>query len=150
MYASIRDGTLLGGGFSIISEGLQALGMTSIELGIDREYRVAAVKPKAEKPNFVLTSESAIQEYKKHLEQNGVKISAILMGNNFNAPDLEAELNWVTKTVQIADALGISAVRIDAIMSGEREMSLEKRQSHFAECVHKILDATASSDVARG
>ena len=150
MYASIGNGTLLGGGFSSISEGLQALGIASIELGIDREYRVAAIKPTAEQPNFVLTSESAVQEYKKHLEQNGVKISAILMGNNFNAPDLEAELNWVARTVQIADALSISAIRIDAIMSGEREMSLEKRQSHFAECVHKILDATASSDVALG
>jgi len=150
MYASIRDGTLLSSGFSSISEGLQALGIASIELGIDREYRVAAIKPTLEKPNFVLTSESATQEYKRHLEQNGVKISAILMGNNFNAPDLKAELNWVTKIVQIADALDISAVRIDAIMSGEREMSLEKRQSHFAECVHKILDATASSDVALG
>lgn len=149
MYASIRDGTLLGG-FSSISEGLQALGIASVELGIDREYRVAAINPTSEQPNFVLASESAVQEYKKHLEQNGVKISGILMANNFNAPDLEAELNWVAKTVQIADALGISAVRIDAIMSGEREMSLEKRQSHFAECVHKILDATASSDVALG
>ena len=150
MYASIRDGTLLGGGFSSISEGLQALGIASVELGIDREYRVAAINPTAEKPNFALTSESAVQEYQKHLEQNGVKISGILMANNFNAPDLEAELNWVAKTIQIADALGISAVRIDAIMSGEREMSLEKRQSHFAECVHKILDATASSDVTLG
>lgn len=150
MYASIRDGTLLGGGFSSISEGLQALGIASVELGIDRGYRVAAIKPTAKRPDFVLTSESAAQEYKKHLEQSDVKISGILIANNFNASDLEAELNWVVKTIQIADVLDISAVRIDAIMSGERDMSLEKRQSHFAECVHKILDATASSDVALG
>ena len=150
MYASIGTNTLLGGGFASISEGLQALGINSIELGISREYQVAAIKPTEGKSNFVLTSESAAQEYKEHLEQNGVKISAILMANNFNAPDLEAELNWVIKTIQLADILGISAIRIDAIMSGEREMALEKRQSHFAGCIHKILDATASSDVPLG
>ncbi|MBC8458014.1 MAG: hypothetical protein H8D67_08475 [Deltaproteobacteria bacterium] len=43
MYASIRDGTLLSGGFSSISEGLQALGIASVELGIDREYRLNAI-----------------------------------------------------------------------------------------------------------
>lgn len=150
MYTSIRDGTLLSGGFSSIPEGLEALDIVSVELSGDREYRLNAIKPTTEQPSFVLTEDKAVQEYKKHLEQNGVKISAILITNDFNAPDLEAELNWVIKTVQIADALEVGAVRIDAIMSGEREMSLEKRQSHFAECVHKILDATSKSDVALG
>ena len=45
MYASIGDGTLLSGGFSSISEGLHALGITSVELGINREYRLNAIKP---------------------------------------------------------------------------------------------------------
>lgn len=150
MHVSTGTGLLLNSGFTSISEGLQALGITTIELGINREYQATAVKTTAEQPSFVLTSESAVQEYKKHLGQNGTSISAIIMGNNFNAPDLEAELNWVIKTIQIADVLNISAIRIDSIMSGERDMPLKKRQSHFAECVKRILDATSSSDVALG
>ena len=150
MYVSISSGLLLSGGFSSISEGLQALGIDAIELGISREYQVVSVKPTAEQPNFILSSDSVVNEYKKHLEQNGVRISAIIMGNNFNAPDLEAELNWVIRTIKIADMLNIKAVRIDAIMSGERDMPLNERQSHFAKCMKKVLDATSSSNVALG
>ena len=99
MYASISSGLLLSGGFTGVSDGLKALGIDSIELGIGREYKVISVKPTAEKPDFILSSDSAIEEYKKHLEQNGVKISAIIMGNNFNSPNLEAELSWVIGTI---------------------------------------------------
>ena len=81
MYVSISSGLLLSGDFSSNTEGLQALGIDTVELGINREYQVLSVKPTADKPNFVLTSDSAVNEYKKHLEQNGVKISAIIMGN---------------------------------------------------------------------
>jgi len=150
MYVSIGSGSLLSAGFSSVSEGLQALGIDAIELGISREYQVVSVKPTAEQPNFVLASDLTVNEYKKHLGQNGVRISAIIMGNNFNAPNLEAELNWVIRTIQIADMLNIKAIRIDAIMSGERDMPLKERQSHFADCMKKVLDATSSSKVALG
>ena len=150
MYVSISSGLLLSGGFSSISEGLQALGIDAIELGISREYQVVSVKPTAEQSNFVLASDSVVNEYKKHLEQNGVRISAIIMANNFNAPDLDAELNWVIGTIKIADMLSIKAVRIDAIMSGERDMPLNERQFHFAKCMKKVLDVASSSNVALG
>jgi sugar phosphate isomerase/epimerase len=150
MYTSISSGLLLSGGFSSVSDGLKALGIDSIELGISREFKVISIKPTAEKPDFTLSSDSAINEYKEHLEQNGVKISAIIMGNNFNSPDLETELNWVIKTIHIAEMLNIRAIRIDAIMSGERDMPIEKRQSHFAECMKKILGATESSSIVLG
>ena len=72
------------------------------------------------------------------------------MGNNFNSQDLETELSWVIKTIHIAEMLNIRAIRIDAIMSGERDMPIENRQSHFAECMKKILGATESSSIVLG
>ena len=125
MYASIRDGTLLGGGFASISEGLQALGIASIELGIDREYQVAAIKPTTSKTNFVLTSESAVQEYKKHLEQAG----AVNLSNPhhlFNPVKWQKRPDNSIIKIQSGKEIGPYALSVAAIRSLHRIIAVDR------------------------
>ncbi len=68
-----------------------------------------------------------------------VHIAALCMGTNFNAPDKAAEIAWAVRAVQAAQALGAPAVRIDAVMSGEKDLPLEQRQQLVAEAVEQIL-----------
>ncbi len=52
--------------------------------------------------------------------------------------------------MKAASALGIPAVRIDAIMHGEREQPLERNVQVFADAMGRILDATADAKVDMG
>ena len=89
-----------------------------------------------------LDSEEAIEAYAEHLATHGVRASAFMLGNDFNREDSDAEVEWVIKVVNAAAALAVPAVRIDAIMTGEREMPLDARVAHFADCMKRVLDKT--------
>jgi sugar phosphate isomerase/epimerase len=75
-------------------------------------------------------------------------VSALMMANNFNALDVAAEVDWVRRAAEAAQALGIPALRIDSIMRGEREMSVEDRIAQFSSALREALPATERTGVA--
>lgn len=141
MYASVRDGIVLHA-WPTILEGLEALRMDAVELEMTRDMRVAYLEPQNGDTHAILDSEAAIEAYAEHLATRGVRASAFMLGNDFNRPDSDAEVEWVIKVVNAAAALAIPAVRIDAIMTGERDLPLDARVTHFADCMKKVLDKT--------
>ncbi|MBI4553492.1 MAG: sugar phosphate isomerase/epimerase [Candidatus Latescibacteria bacterium] len=148
MYASIRDGSLLHAGYRTIAEGLHDLGLSAVELDVNRQCAVNALTlPGA---TFSLTSETSRKHLKTHLEENSVRVSAFLLANNFNADDLDREVDWCAQAINAAGDLGIQAVRIDSAMRGERELSLHTRIERFIGGITRVLDATGSSGVALG
>jgi len=141
MYASVRDAIALQGWPSIV-EALQALGMDAVELEMDRQMQIRLVQNDGGQTHTTLDSKQAVDAYAMHLAHNSVRASAILLHNDFNRPDVEAEVRWVIDVVTAAAYLAIPAVRIDAVMTGETDMPLDQRVTRFADCMKRVLDST--------
>ena len=149
MYPSVRDHIVLCA-WPSLKEGLDALGFDAVELEFGRDNSVFAIQPTAGKDRFALDTAADIESFRKHLELTGKSVSALLMSNNFGSADFEGEVNWTIKAVQAASALGIPAVRLDAIMHGEEDQPLERNVQVFAEAMMRVLDVTPNVKVDMG
>lgn len=149
MYPSVRD-DILTMAFVSLKQGLDTLGFDAVELNFDRDNSVQAIHPEGGIVRFKLDTPSALDEFRRHLVSNGIRVSALLMANNFGSEDLDGEIGWVTAAIKAASALGIPVVRIDAIMHGERDIPLEKNVRVFADAMLEVLDATQDCDVDMG
>lgn len=147
MYASLRDGTALSAGFDTIKEASDACGVPAAELSLDRDMKAPSV---VSKDTFALDSSAAIASYKTHLAEHGIRPAGFLLANNFNAPDRDAEVDWVARVVRAADAIGMRAIRVDSIISGERDLTTSQRIDLFVNCLAKIVAATSDLDTGLG
>lgn len=150
MYLSIRDDTVFGAEYATLAEGLHDLNIPGIELSVRRDDIVPAIAPEGGKTRLKLTDPSDLAALQAQAQAANARISALCMGNDFNAPDKEAEVAWAVRTVQAAQTLQAPAVRIDAIMHGEQDLPLETRQALVAEMITRILEATADTGVDLG
>ncbi len=146
MYVSVRDCHLPM--FGSVKAGLQAMGLDAVELSYDRDKSVMTIDGSTQKES--LADKAAIEAFAYKCAGNKIRPVAFLLANNFGAEDLNAELEWVIGAIKTAGQLKMPAVRIDAIMSTERDWPLEKRIQHFADCMAKVLDATDGTNVQMG
>ena len=150
MYVSIRDDTLRATGFTSIADGLAYYGLKGVELSVDRQYRVHAITPTETQPHLHVNDDAEVEVLRTQAQAAGIRISALLVANNFNAADIETELAWIVRVVEVAARVGAPAVRIDAIMQGERDLPLEQRQEIFARGVRQVLARTEGLPVDLG
>lgn len=148
MYVSIRDHLLRAVGFDRLAEGLSYFGLDAVELAVERDGSLFSLTN--DPPTLSVFSDADIARLQRQATQNGIRISALLLPSNFNAADIASELDWVVRTVEAAAQLGAPAVRIDAIMHGERELPLAERQTIFARGVRDVLERTAALSVDLG
>lgn len=148
MYIGINDYTLMGAGFSSLGEGLDAIGVKAVEVQFKRDFTVRGVTP--DSTYVTLDRPDAIAEYDRRMDERGIRVAALMLANNFNADDLDAELEWVAEAVRIAHRLGCTAVRIDAIMAGEKEMSVSERVKRTVNCLRQVAEATKDTPVPLG
>ncbi len=146
MYISVRDAHLPGT-FGSIKAGLRAMDIQHVELNYTKDRTVQSVDSDTRES---LADPNAIEQYRYKAENNGVKPCALLLANNFGADDLQSELDYVISAVKAASQLQMKAIRIDAYLSTQDSWPLEKRAQHFADCMKKILDATADLNVNMG
>lgn len=147
MYVSLRDGTALSAGFTTLKKACDACGASALELSLDREMKAPSL---VSRDTFTLDSPAAIAAYKAHLEEFGIRPAGFLLGNDFNAPDRDAEIAWVIRALRAADALGMQAIRIDSIISGEREFTTVQRMDLFVACLSKVIEATSDLNTGLG
>ena len=150
MYLSIRDEIVFAAGYETLAEGLKDLGIAGVELWVKRDDTVPVIQPTQGKLRFDLKDDADIAELLSQAKANGIRVAALCMGNNFNSDDKAGEIAWAVRTVKAAQALGVVAVRIDAIMSGEKDLPLEERQRLVATAVQKILAETEGTGVDLG
>jgi sugar phosphate isomerase/epimerase len=150
MYVSIRDDIVTYTGFPAIADGLRFFGLDAVELGVSRDYTVLALTDVERKPRLDLRVADDVKRLADQCAATGVRVSAFLMPNDFNAPDTDAEVAWIVRTVEVAAELGVLAVRIDAAMHGERELTLEERGRIFASGVQRVLAETKDLKVDLG
>jgi sugar phosphate isomerase/epimerase len=149
MYVSIRDHVLLTGGYPTIAEGLGDLGLRAVELQAERDCRALSLDSPG-RATVDLSGDAGVEALREQAAANGVTISAFMLGTDFNSADIGRELDWVTRMVRVAAALGVPALRIDAIMHGERELPLAERQAIFARGVREVLSRTDGLPVDLG
>lgn len=148
MYPSVRDDILKSAGYPTIKEGLDSLGFDAVELAVMRDYTTASIMEAGAKID--ISTKAGLDALRNQLGNAKVRASALLLENNFGRDDLDDEIKWVIAAVRAAGELGIPAVRIDAIMRGERDLPLETRVSAFAGAMGRILDATSGLSVEMG
>lgn len=149
MYPSARDHTVLSG-WPSLKEGLDAMGFDALEMDFARDNSVLAILPSAGVARFRLDDPTGLYAFRKQLDDYGIRVSSLLMGNDFGSDDLDAEVAWTVAAIRAADALGIPTVRVDAMMHGEGEDHIEKNIRVFSDAMGRVLDATSDSMVDMG
>ncbi|MCS7253174.1 MAG: sugar phosphate isomerase/epimerase family protein [Armatimonadota bacterium] len=148
MFVSVRDSVVMHAGYEKLIDGLRDIDVWAVELNIDRQLRVASLTEPGKLVSIVADEE--VEAYKEELERNGVRVSALLLSNNFGVEDIEAELNWIVEAIRRAHKLGCIAVRIDSAMSGEREMPFEERVKRFCYCLKRVIGETEDTNIPLG
>jgi sugar phosphate isomerase/epimerase len=133
--------------FATPVEGLRHLGVDAVELELSHDFNVRTMDSKE---SIVLASDSDAAAYRKHLEGLGVRPVAFLTACDFSAGDLESNIRWVARAIEIADRIGMPAVRIDSAMHRERELDFGARVDLFARGLGGALERTRGSRVALG
>ena len=146
MYPGIRDDILLSAGYPTLLEGLKAVDLFNVEIAMDREYKVT--NPLG--GHLCLADAAEKAEYKRILAAEGIKIDGILLATNFNHDEKQAERDWVVGVTELAKELGCEAIRIDAMMSGERDLPLAERLEKFAEAMREVIARTEGSGIEYG
>lgn len=141
MYPSIRDDIVLQG-WPSIQQGLEDLGLDAVELQVHRDMRVSLLAPQNGAESTCLDSSENIMAFAEHLATHGIRASAFMLANDFNRDDFQEEVDWVVRVVDTAAKLAVPAVRIDAIMTGERDLPLDDRVNRFADAMKQVLDRT--------
>lgn len=147
MYLSIRDCMVMGDEFGTPAEGLRHLGVEAVELQLSQEFEVYAMDSKE---RLALKTDADAAAYRKHLEGLGIRPCCFLTANDFSQGDMESNIRWEARAIELADLLGMPSVRIDSAMSRERELDFEERVRLFAEGLGGALERTRGSKVTLG
>jgi len=144
MFVAIRDGMLSHTGIPDPFEALKALGLSSVEVAIDREMNVGAFRKDAETP-YSLASADETQAFKELLSRQGVTVCGLLMANDFSNDDKQTEVQWLKKACEAAKALGAPVVRIDLIP--RTKMDDDSFIKRSAEIISEALSLTSEIDL---
>lgn len=148
MFVSIRDEIVMQTGFDSLHEALTFYDLRNVEMLVNKDASVRSLQPTPEQSRLFLDRPDDVAKLERQTKGSGIHITAFLLHNDFNAPDVQKELDWVTLVVNVAGKLGLPAVRIDSIMSGQKSEPLEHRQEIFAKAVTTILERTAKLKTA--
>lgn len=145
MYPSIRDAMISGGEFETPVQGLRHLAIEAVEVCLGNDLSV----PSLESPDsFVIGDATEAAAYRTHLDTLAVRCSSLLTARDLSTGDRAEHIAWLTLAVGIGDALGCESIRIDSVLSREKELSYRERVDIFCSVLGAVLDATGSSRVA--
>ncbi len=148
MYVSVRDYDLANI-FGSIKSALDAMGIKSVELEYFRDRTVMS-PDSTDGAKDSLADRAAIDAFARKCAGLDLRVSALLMHNNFATDDLDGEIDWTVSCIRAAAQLGVKSVRIDAAIRAETDWPLERCISRFAESMTRVLDATSDLDVEMG
>jgi sugar phosphate isomerase/epimerase len=144
---AVRDGSIYQAGFGTAAEGARFIGVSAVEVAIDRD---GGVRSLTSDRTLDLTTDTGLDGFRRELAETGLRVCAFLCAQDFNAPDPQPHVRWVVQGVRAAEAVGAPALRIDSAMTGQAELPLEDRVRIFADAVTEVLRATPGSEVALG
>lgn len=145
MYPSIRDDMLTV--FSSPMEGLQHLGLSAVELEINRDLEMYTLHAFE---RISLREPGARKEYRKALNGAGVRASCLLTMCDFSGATPEANVAWMAQVVEVAAELGAESVRVDTAMHAEADLPFGERVAVFVRDLGGVLARTAGYPVSLG
>ncbi len=145
MYVGLRDDALKwfgqAKGFKNYLDGLKELGVNGLEVYVDRTLEVPDFSRLGEhrSASFALKAEEQRVEFSKSLRSHGIRVSAILIENDFGREDLEREINWAVEAASVAPHLGTDVVRVNSVMSpnADREQSADRTVKALKEILRR-------------
>ena len=143
MYVGVRDIIIQHAGYSTIAEGLATLGLNAVELALGRNLSIPLPAAPLDGARCELTSVATMEAAKREYDDAGMHVCGLLVANNFNADDIDAEVQWVADALAIADCLEADAVRIDSAMTGQQQIPLAERIDIYASVVGRALQAAS-------
>jgi sugar phosphate isomerase/epimerase len=147
MYPSIRDCMVEIDQFTSPLEGMRHLGVEAVEVSLNSKFRVISVDSKDE---ITLATDDDAKAYKKHLDGLGVTACCFLTARDFSEGSMEENIAWVTRALELADAMDMPVVRVDSAMAKERELDFGERVKLFAQGLGGALERTSGSKVTMG
>jgi len=148
MFVSIRDPIVMQTGFDSLHEALSFYDLQHVEMQVDKDYGLRSINPTVEHAKLFLNRPEDVATLERQTKGSGLHITAFLLHNDFNAPDQDKELALVTDVVKAAAHLGVPAVRLDSIMSGQKDLPLDRRIELFSKGARIVLDRTDKEKVA--
>lgn len=147
MYCTVRDCMVAIDEFKSPVDGLKYLGVDAFEANLTQDFQVLAMDSREVVP---LVTDADAAAYKKHLDGLGIRATAFLTACDFSANEPEENIKWVSRALELAEILGMPAIRIDSAMRRERELDFETRVDMFATGLGAALERTKSCKVAMG
>lgn len=123
------------------------MGVDAVEIQLSREFEVYAMDSHEK---IKLGSDDDARAYRKHLEGLKVKPAAFLTAVDFSTGDVEAHSAYIARAIELADILGMPAMRVDSAMKRERQMGFMERVELMAKGLDDALHRTAGVNVALG
>ncbi len=147
MFISIRDCMVVEGGFESPAAGLRHLGVPDVEIELQADFSVLAMDSTN---RITLDSDTTATAYRKHLEGLGVRPCAFLTACDWSSGEMEDNIGWVARAIELAGLLGMRSVRIDSAMRRERELSFGERVDLFVHGLRGALERTSGLNVSLG
>ncbi|MGC8635759.1 MAG: sugar phosphate isomerase/epimerase family protein [Thermoprotei archaeon] len=150
MYSGIRDFTLIWAGYPDIVTGMKDLGLVGLEVYVGPDLKSSDYSDMGVRASTGLDfgDAAARRRFQKTLRDHGVKISAILIENDFGRENLEAELKWMRAASTVAQQLETDVVRINSVMSPKQGVPLEKYVERTVQAVTQAIKSTESVSFA--
>jgi sugar phosphate isomerase/epimerase len=150
MFLSIRDAQTrhaqADGLVSSHAATLRVLGISSVEVWLDPDNTLRFWQ-REENSSWHIESTGDAQRFSQVLGEHGISIAALCLPTDFAAHPEHVE--WATRSVLLAHAMGARAVRIDTATSAH-EMSKEEVRNAFCTGIEKVLKSSAEAPLPLG
>lgn len=148
MKVSVRDATVPVAAGKTIFDSLRQLEIKAVEIHVESDGSVPYV-PAGTGKAASIQSESSVRELSKRLKDEGISVSALLLGTDFSSEHPDRQVDWAVRSTRAAEVLGSPAVRIDTATRNDK-ISHEQVRENFINRIGQVLKLTAGSPVGYG
>jgi len=148
MKISVRDEMAPVAAGKSVFETLRQLEIAAIEIDIRLDGSMPHLGQKLGKSGAIL-NESAATELGRRLKDEGISVSALLLGTDFSSEDPDQQVEWAVRSTRAAEILGAPAVRIDTATKNQT-FSHEQVRENFIRRIGQVLQRTSGSPVGYG
>ena len=148
MDVAIRDAMLAEVDAGRLFENLRELGVSAVEVDVAPDFSTRFVRQPDGSPYWVKDARS-VEELKRRLSDDGVRVSALLVSTDFASDDAEAHVEWAVRAVHAAAGLAAPVVRIDPL-SRDKSLGAGEVLVAFNRHVYTVLQQTRGVPVDLG
>lgn len=148
MKISVRDEMAPVAAGKTVFQTLRQLGIQAIEIDVRPDGTMPHLGRKMGHAGSIL-NEPAAAELGRQLKNEGIGVSALLLGTDFSSEDPDQQVEWAVRSTQAAQILGAPAVRIDTATRNQT-LSHEQVRENFIGCIGQVLHRTSGSPVGYG